>query len=150
MRRTDLKLVSDLLRWRVSRLRLSCADDDEQVPRVPVPEHSKARQYCLARQYSGHDALPVDCKFPSSPIVELIGTAFDPPSLAWYTPQRQYTHVQAYFLLPPKILRVLPVERRDSGCSGSVSQETLGRALQTRKPRKWWTLTLLPGPVRVS
>ena len=127
MRRTDLKLVSDLLRWRVSRLRLSCADDDEQVPRVPVPEHSKARQYCLARQYSGHDALPVDCKFPSSPIVELIGTAFDPPSLAWYTPQRQYTHVQAYFLLPPKILRVLPVERTAIGGTLRSTMPVAGR-----------------------
>jgi hypothetical protein len=34
---------------------------DEEVPRVP---DSKARQKCLARQYSGDDALPAGCKFP--------------------------------------------------------------------------------------
>jgi hypothetical protein len=36
--------------------------DDEEVPGVP---DSEARKKCLARQYSGHDALPADCKFPS-------------------------------------------------------------------------------------
>jgi hypothetical protein len=50
-------LVPDLL--------LTDADDDE-VPRVPG--HSKARQKCLARQYSGDDALPADCKVPWHPI----------------------------------------------------------------------------------
>jgi hypothetical protein len=47
---------------RCSRARpTSYRDDDEEVPRVP---DSKARQKCLARQYSGHDALPADCKSP--------------------------------------------------------------------------------------
>jgi len=35
--------------------------DDEEVLRVP---DSKARQKCLARQYSGDGALPAGCKFP--------------------------------------------------------------------------------------
>ena len=39
--------------------------DDEEVPLVP---DSKARQECLARQYSGDDALPAVCKFPWQPI----------------------------------------------------------------------------------
>ena len=39
--------------------------DDEEVPRVP---DSEARKKCLARQYSGHDALPADRKFPSQPM----------------------------------------------------------------------------------
>ena len=34
--------------------------DDEAVPRV---QDSKARQTCLAEQYSGHDALPADCRY---------------------------------------------------------------------------------------
>ena len=33
--------------------------DNEKVPRV---QDSKARQTYLAGQYSGHDALPADCK----------------------------------------------------------------------------------------
>jgi hypothetical protein len=39
--------------------------DDEELPRVP---DSKARQKSLARQYSGHDALSADCKFPWQPM----------------------------------------------------------------------------------
>jgi hypothetical protein len=35
--------------------------NDEEVPRV---QDSKARQTYLAGQYSGHDALPADCKCP--------------------------------------------------------------------------------------
>ena len=62
-----------------------CADDEE-VPRVPG--HSKARQQCLARQYSGHDALPADCKFRWQPIAaELRITTSDPPYLATQSPQ---------------------------------------------------------------
>jgi hypothetical protein len=34
---------------------------DEEVLRVP---DRKARQKCLARQYSGDAALPAGCKFP--------------------------------------------------------------------------------------
>ena len=52
-------LVPDLL--------LTVGADDEEVPRVPV--HSKARQECLAGQYSGDDALPADCKVPWQTIV---------------------------------------------------------------------------------
>jgi hypothetical protein len=52
-----------------------------------VPGHSKARQYCLARQYSGHDASPADCKVPWQPKTaqERIWTS-DPPSLTGMCP----------------------------------------------------------------
>jgi hypothetical protein len=44
--------------------------DDEELLRGPRLPDSKAREYCLARQYSGlgNDALPVDCKFPRRPM----------------------------------------------------------------------------------
>jgi hypothetical protein len=63
----------------------------EEVPRV---QDSKARQSCLAGQYSGHDALPADCKCPWQPKMErplsLRSSPCDPPYLAWHTPQPQY------------------------------------------------------------
>jgi hypothetical protein len=43
---------------------ISYRDDEEEVPRV---QRSKARQNRLARQCSGHGALPADCKFPWQP-----------------------------------------------------------------------------------
>src|SRR6478736_1417704 len=68
--------------------------DDEEVPRVPG--HSKARQQYLARQYSGHDALPADCKFRWQPIAaELRITTSDPPYLATQSPSDSTTRVQA-------------------------------------------------------
>jgi hypothetical protein len=65
-RHTRIGLLS---RARCSRARptsYGADDNNEEVPRVPG--HSKAPQYRLARQYSGHDALPADCKFPWQPI----------------------------------------------------------------------------------
>jgi hypothetical protein len=41
--------------------------DGEKVRRVLRALGSKARQQYPARQYSGHDALPADCKFPWQP-----------------------------------------------------------------------------------
>ena len=71
--------------------------DDEKVSRVP---DSEARKKCLARQYSGHDALPADRKFPSQPMDPWLtcirSRSSDPP--IWGTrPQRQYT---AFRLIP--------------------------------------------------
>jgi hypothetical protein len=71
------------------------------VPRVPG--HSKARQQCLARQYSGHDALPADCKFRWQPIAaELRITTSDPPYLATQSPSDSTTRVQALVLAPTR------------------------------------------------
>jgi hypothetical protein len=51
------------------------------VPRVP---DNKARQRCLARQYSDDDGLrPADCKFPWQPILAALRTrTSEPPYLA--------------------------------------------------------------------
>jgi hypothetical protein len=57
---------------------------------VRVPD-SKARQYCLARRYSGHDALPADCKVPWQLIVAVLRIrTSDPPPLAWHTERQGY------------------------------------------------------------
>ena len=58
-----------------------------------MPGHSKVRQYCPARQYSGHDALPVDCKFPWQLIVD---NDIRPSLVNGHVPRPQTTtHVQA-------------------------------------------------------
>ena len=86
---------------------------DEEVPRVP---DSKARQKWLARQYSGHDALPADCKFPWQPKMGRLrlqrSWSSDPPIWRGTRPSDSTTRVQAYSMLPLKMLRVLPVEHR--------------------------------------
>jgi hypothetical protein len=84
-------------------------DDNEQVaPRVPG--HSKARQHCLARQYSGHDALPADCKFPSQSIVASLRIrTSNPPSLAWRTPPVAHA---------PATVRLIPKKRKAPAAGG--------------------------------
>jgi hypothetical protein len=66
---------------------------------VRVPD-SKARQYCLARRYSGHDALPADCKVPWQLIVAVLRIrTSDPPPLAWHTPQSHSTAIRVVTVL---------------------------------------------------
>ena len=64
--------------------------DDEAVPRV---QDSKARQTCLAEQYSGHGALPADCKCPWHPAVKarifINAASSGPAESTWRAPYRQ-------------------------------------------------------------
>ena len=98
---------------------LTDADDDEEVPRVPRL-HSKARQNCLARQCSGYDALPADCKFPWRPmgpwLILKTYRSSDPPSFG-------VAHAPAATVPLASTLSILPLKMLPSVASGSRHEQ---------------------------
>jgi hypothetical protein len=91
---------------------------------VRVPD-SKARQYCLARRYSGHDALPADCKVPWQLIVAVLRIrTSDPPPLAWHTPQSHSTAI-----------RVVATRRKAKAAPASPKKKSSKAKKQSTTPK---------------
>jgi len=105
---------------------------------VRVPD-SKARQYCLARRYSGHDALPADCKVPWQLIVAVlrIGTS-DPPPLAWHTPQSHSTAIRVVAEAIGKTKSCVE-ERRQSFQEARGQKDGKSSGQKARDRQKAWT-----------
>src|SRR6476619_7323746 len=71
-----------------------------KVAAAPQANSVVSRNYFLAWRYSGHDALPADCKVPWQLIVAVLRIrTSDPPPLAWHTPQSHSTAIRVVTVL---------------------------------------------------
>jgi hypothetical protein len=98
-----------------------------------VPD-SKARQRCLARRYSGHDALPADCKVPWQLIAAVLRIrTSDPPPLRGTRPSSHSTAIRVVSKTP------LLSANRDVTRAPRISSKTRAIGLQLKGGLKLWS-----------